>query len=203
MGVKQPRAARGTPAPSPGGDAGIAGTTGRPDTPPATPGNLCGDSADAGGAVKHGARHRSRAVASAPLWGGLAEGDLVVVDTAPLIYVLEDHPQFCAQFAPLFAAHDEGRLRIAVSTITLAEVLAGPYRHGLEALARRYEKALHAFELTPVTAEIAALAARLRATTKLKLPDAMQAATALSLGAVALVTHDRDFSSLPGLPVLG
>ncbi len=45
-------------------------------------------------------------------------------------------------------------------------------------------------------------AARLRATLKLKLPDAVQAASALAIGADALVTHDRDFSRLQALRVI-
>jgi predicted nucleic acid-binding protein len=52
-------------------------------------------------------------------------------------------------------------------------------------------------------AETAESAARLRAVLKLKLADAVQAASALAIGADALVTHDRDFSSLRGLRVIG
>ena len=136
------------------------------------------------------------------VWCGLGEGDLVVVDTAPFIYLLEDHPDFAPQFQGLFEAQARGHLRIALSTITLAEVLVGPLRHGQDTLARRYERALAGFELVPVTAEVAATAARLRATSGLRLPDALQAATAIECGAVALVTHDRDFSRLQGLRVV-
>jgi len=138
----------------------------------------------------------------APVWGGLREGDLVVVDTAPLIYVLEDHGSFAPLFEGLFEAADRGQLQIAISTITVAELLVGPLKHGRDALAKRYEKALGAFDLVPVTVEISVTAARLRATTGLRLPDALQAATALEIGAAALVTHDRDFSKLSGLKVL-
>jgi len=46
-------------------------------------------------------------------------------------------------------------------------------------------------------------AARLRAVLKLKLADAVQAASALAIGADALVTHDRDFSALRDLRVIG
>ena len=144
-------------------------------------------------------------IAPAPagtLWCGLAEGDLVVVDTAPFIYLLEDHPDFAPQFQGLFEAQARGHLRIALSTITLAEVLVGPLRHGQDTLARRYERALSGFEVVPVSAEVAATAARLRAASGLRLPDALQAATAIECGAVALVTHDRDFSRLQGLRVL-
>ncbi len=140
-----------------------------------------------------------------PLWGALRHGDLVVVDSAPLIYLLDDHPEFAAQFEGLFAAYDAGTLRIAISTIALAEVLAGPFDKGHDALAKRYEKALAAFEVVPVSHEVAVSASRLRVAYKLKLMDALQAATALEIGAQALVTHDRDFSRLAasgGLRVL-
>ncbi|ROZ76471.1 PIN domain-containing protein [Ramlibacter sp. WS9] len=139
---------------------------------------------------------------SSALWAGLDDGDLVVVDTAPLIYILEDHPTFAPLFDGLFEAAESGRLQIAVSTISLAEVLVGPLKQGLDALAKRYERALGSFDLMPVTAEISVTAARLRASTGLRLPDALLAATALEIGAVALVTHDRDFSKLSGLKVL-
>lgn len=136
------------------------------------------------------------------LWGGLQEGDLVVVDTAPLIYILEDHPRFAPLFQGLFEAVDRDQLQVAVSTISVAELLVGPLKEGKDALAKRYEKALAGFELIAVSTEIAVTAARLRASTGLRLPDALQAATTLEIGAAALVTHDRDFSRLNGLKVL-
>lgn len=126
----------------------------------------------------------------------------MVVDTAPLIYVLEDHHSFAPLFEGLFEAADRGWLQIAISTITVAELLVGPLKQGRDALAKRYEKALGAFDLVPVTVEISVTAARLRASTGLRLPDALQAATALEVGAAALVTHDRDFSKLSGLKIL-
>ena len=139
---------------------------------------------------------------STRLWGGLQEGDLVVVDTAPLIYILEDHPRFAPLFQGLFEAADRGQLQVAVSTISMAELLVGPFKEGRDALAKRYEKALENFELIAVSTEVAVTAARLRASTGLRLPDALQAATALEIGAAALATHDRDFSKLSGLKVL-
>ena len=147
------------------------------------------------------ARARKAATTSS-LWGGLLNGDLVVVDAAPLIYVLDDHADFAPLFAGLFELHDQGAVDIAISTIAMAEVLAGPFKQGQAVLAERYEKALGSFEVIPVSQEIAVTAARLRAMSGLRLPDALQAATALETGAVALVTHDRDFSRLAGLRIL-
>lgn len=45
-------------------------------------------------------------------------------------------------------------------------------------------------------------AAQLRAQYRLKLPDAIQLATALDIGAAAFVTHDRDFSRVSGVEIL-
>ena len=135
-------------------------------------------------------------------WAQLKINDLVVVDSAPLIYFLDGHREFSGLFEGLFTAYDEGQLRIAISTIAMAEVLAGPFKNGQDVLAKRYEKALASFDVIPVTQDIAVSASRLRISCKLKLMDALQAATALDIGAVALVTHDRDFSRFSGLPVL-
>ena len=141
---------------------------------------------------------------SAPprLWGGLSPGAIVVVDTAPFIYVLEAHAQFADRFTGLFEAADAGLLQIALSTITLAEVLTGPFKASQTALAKRYEKALARYTIVSVSAPIAALAAQLRAQYRLKLPDALQLATALELGATAFVTHDRDFTQVTGIAIL-
>ena len=136
------------------------------------------------------------------LWAGLAKGATVMVDTAPFIYVLESHPQWADQFAGLFEAAAKENLTIALSTITLAEVLTGPFKAGQTALAKRYEKALSQYKVIPVSAAIAALAAQLRARYRLKLPDAIQLASALDIGAAAFVTHDRDFSQVSGMTIL-
>ena len=125
-----------------------------------------------------------------------------MVDSAPLIYLLDGHAVFASFFERSFQAHQQGLLRIGLSTIALAEVLAGPLRHRQDALAKSYENAFAEFELMPVTREIAVLVARLRASTGLCVPKALQAATALESGAVALATHNRDFSKLKGLKVL-
>lgn len=138
----------------------------------------------------------------ASLWGGLSPGALVLVDTAPWIYLLEDHPQFAPLFLGLFEAAERGQVQLSLTTITLAEVLTGPWKHKQTALAKRYEIALNKYQVQPLTATIASLAAQLRIQYGLKLPDAVQLASALDLGAAALVTHDRDFSKVKGLPVL-
>ena len=134
--------------------------------------------------------------------GGLPHEALLLVDTPPIIYHLEAHAELGPRFAPLFEAHTAGRFRFAVTTITLAEVLTGPLAAGDEALARRYRAVLESWRLVPLSADIAETAARLRASLGLKLADAVQAASALSLNVAALVTHDRDFDRLSSMRVI-
>ncbi|MDZ7813363.1 MAG: PIN domain-containing protein [Ideonella sp.] len=135
-------------------------------------------------------------------WCGLPHGSTVVVDTVPWIYLLEDHPAFAPRFVGLFEAAEAGALHLALTPITLADVLSGPHKAGQTALAARYEQALAQFQWVSLSPAIAKLAAQLQARYGLKLPDAFQLASALDIGAAALVTHDRDFSKVEGLPIL-
>lgn len=133
---------------------------------------------------------------------GLGTGALVLVDSAPIIYFLERHPVHGPRFQPIFDRHDAGDVSFAVTTMTMAEVLAGPFGAGEEALAKRYRAVMESWQVVNLTAEIAESAARFRARLKLKLPDAIQVASAIAVNADALVTHDRDFSKVRTLAVL-
>jgi len=133
--------------------------------------------------------------------GRLPDGALLLLDSAPIIYTLEDNP-LATRFRPIFDAHAGGNLRFAISAITITEVLTGPLQKNDEALARRYRAVLESWQVVALDAGIAETAARLRATLRLKLADAVQAASALAVDAAALVTHDRDFSRLKSLPVI-
>ncbi len=141
---------------------------------------------------------------------GLPANALVLVDTAPIIYVLEEHPQFAQRFRPLFEAHEAGTLQLAVTTVTIAEVMTGPEQAQVMAsqardydlefrcskLASRYREVFSSWSVIALDYDIAHSAARFRAMYRLKLPDAVQAASALAINADALVTHDRDFCRL-------
>jgi predicted nucleic acid-binding protein len=132
----------------------------------------------------------------------LPEHALILLDSAPIIYFLEDHPRFAPRFHPLFEQHSRGRVRFAVTTITIAEVLTGPLGVGDESLVRRYRNILESWQVVALDAEIAESAARMRASFRLKLADAVQVASALAVNADALVTHDRDFANVQSLRVI-
>jgi len=125
------------------------------------------------------------------------------MDSAPIIYLMEEAAIFVERFRPLLDAQMAGRVQFAVSAITLAEVMTGPLRKRQEAVANRHRAILESWRVVPVDAEIAAGAARVRAAHGLRLADAVQVATVTALNAYALVTPDSDFSRVPGLRVLG
>ena len=132
----------------------------------------------------------------------LPEHALLLLGSAPIIYFLEDHPKYGPRFQTLFEKHSAGEVRFAVTTITIAEVLAGPLTVGDESLVRQYRNVLESWQVVALDAEIAESAARVRASFRLKLADAVQVASALAGNADGLVTHDRDFSNVRSLRVI-
>ncbi len=133
----------------------------------------------------------------------LPRGALLLVDSAPIIYTLEAHPKFASRYKPMFVRHAAGELLLAITTITIAEVLTGPLGAGEEALAKRFRAVMESWQVVELSVDIAETGARLRAKLKLKLPEAIQVASALAINAEALVTHDRDFAKVKGLRVVG
>ena len=133
----------------------------------------------------------------------IPRGSRLLIDTAPIVYALEGHPS-AIPFMPIFTGVQEGAYVAVITPITMAEVLVGPLRHGKKQLADRYRRALSikpGWEWCDFDDTLCAHAAELRATTKLKLPDALQAAAVTYSGSFALVTHDRDFSALQELRI--
>lgn len=143
---------------------------------------------------------------TASLLAEIPPGAVVTVDAAPIIYFLQDHPDWSPIFAPVFEAAEKGELGIAISAITLTEVLTGPLKAGDEVAASRYREALTrspGWMLYPVTEELAANAARFRAEFGLRTPDAIQVATAVASRSHALITSDKAFRKVRGITVLG
>src|SRR5580698_4269619 len=129
----------------------------------------------------------------------------VAIDTAILVYFIEDDARFLSLVRPLFVAADEGRLDLVTSALTLMEVLVMPCRAGNVALAERYEGLLtrgRGIRLIEITLNVLRNAAQLRAVSGIRTPDALQLAAALSAGCSAFVTNDRRLPSLPNMRVL-
>jgi predicted nucleic acid-binding protein len=130
------------------------------------------------------------------------EGDLVYLDVNIWIYALEGYPDFLEEMTLLFQAIDQGRLKAVTSEISLAEALVKPMQLQNESLQKAYCRAItnrQNVAVIPVEREILIWAARLRSTSKLKLPDAIHGATALKTGCTSFLTNDRVFKSITDL----
>jgi predicted nucleic acid-binding protein len=127
-------------------------------------------------------------------------------DSAPLIYYIEQHPQYGPVTEDLFTTVDSGDAHAVTSVLTLLEVLVRPIRTGLPDLARQYRELLsgaRGISLFPMGPETAEIAARLRAKYDwIRTPDAIQVATALQHGAELIVTNDHRWKRLSEIQVI-
>lgn len=133
------------------------------------------------------------------------QGQIVGLDSAPLIYFIEQNPTYLEMVRFFFRALDRGDFRVVTSVLTLSEVLVYPLRQGNAALAQEYLDILfyqQGLSTIEVTSDIAQAAAQLRAVHNLRTPDAVQMATAIHGGASFFLTNDARLPSLPGLTVL-
>jgi predicted nucleic acid-binding protein len=72
----------------------------------------------------------------------LIAGKLLAFDTAPLIYYIEEHPDYLALADELFTAFDGGFAQGVTSVLTLQEVLVRPLRERRSDLADSYRQVL-------------------------------------------------------------
>src|SRR5437764_9547125 len=70
-------------------------------------------------------------------WIEALRGTVVGLDTAPLIYFIEENPSYLHVVRPFFEAVDRGEFRVITSILTLTEVLVHPLRQGDHELAHK------------------------------------------------------------------
>ncbi len=90
------------------------------------------------------------------------------------------------------------------SDLALLEALVKPLQLGDTVLVQLYRDLLTASQetrLIPISRAVIEAAARLRATTGIKTPDAIHAASALGEGVARFVSNDPVYRRIPGLPV--
>lgn len=132
----------------------------------------------------------------------LPASGLVYLDANSVIYTVEKHAAYGPLLHLVWLAAQAKTIEVVSSELALLETLVLPLKNGDKTLEQAYELALLGTDmrLLPITQLILRRAAHLRATTKLKTPDALHAATALEAGCVLFVTNDRGFRGVPNLP---
>lgn len=121
-------------------------------------------------------------------------GKRIFIDTAPLIYFIEDHPLYRDVLRVLMDHVDSGQVILISSTLTLIEVLVQPIRKQRYDLFEKYEQILThsgSISLFSLDALTAGKAAEIRAKYNFKTPDSIQLATALNFSADLFLTNDK------------
>jgi predicted nucleic acid-binding protein len=125
--------------------------------------------------------------------------DVAVLDTNLFVSVLAHEAGFEGSSAAVLDAAVDGRYLGVVSTITIAELSAGFEASddpaGREALLTRLYGS-KGFRVMDVTRPVAELGGSLCSRYRLRLPDALVAATGMAGGATSIVTHDHAMAKL-------
>ena len=98
-------------------------------------------------------------------WINGLQGKTVGLDTAPLIYFIEENSTYLEATTLFFEAMDKGDFTVVTSTVIFLEVLVQPLRSNNTALASEYQDILINSKLmtVEVSSAIAEQTARLRA----------------------------------------
>jgi len=123
----------------------------------------------------------------------------IFIDTRTVIYFIEKRARYFSFCEKLFSGIEGGRIKACTSTLTLLEVLVQPYRLKKDDLILKFYSLLTTYpNLTwiPMTLAVADNAARIRAEYRLKTPDAIQAASAITTGATGFVCNEKIFEKI-------
>ncbi len=137
-------------------------------------------------------------------WLTKLQGEIVGLDTAPLIYFIEEHTTYLGALTEFFETVDKGEVNVVTSTITLTEVLIHPLRSQNVDLAAEYREILLNSNITTldISSEIAEYGALLRSQYNLRTPDALHIAKAIKSGAGFFLTNDTKLPKIPTIDFL-
>lgn len=127
------------------------------------------------------------------------------MDSAPLIYYVEEHPTYLAKMDVVIAEVEQRPLMALSSVITLTEILTRPLKEQNKLLEQEYRDILlnsDTFNLLVVSSQIADSAADLRSRYNLRTPDALHVASALDANCDAFLTNDRGLKRIKEIKIL-
>jgi predicted nucleic acid-binding protein len=120
----------------------------------------------------------------------------VALDTSVFIYQLGANAKYLSLTDAVFAWVERTGHEAVTSSITMTELLVPSYRDNNEHRVEEFHGLLSTYPNLRWMApdlEAADIAARLRATYKLRTPDALQAATAILAQGTGFITNDPNF----------
>lgn len=129
----------------------------------------------------------------------------VFLDTAPVIYYVEQHPRYSLTVRSIFRKLTNGDFLAVTSPVTLAECLIKPMQENLLQLQQDFTELITDGANTSfvlIDERVSRKAAELRVSYGIKLPDALQIAVALIAGCDAFLTNDNRLKRVTDLQIL-
>lgn len=124
----------------------------------------------------------------------------IYLDSCIVIYLVEEHDIYAAQIRRAIAALPDARF--CISPLVELECLVGPLKLADTSLQAQYEQFFADLYRLTMPDEVYRMAARLRATSNLRTPDAIHIAVAQQHGCSQLWTNDgRLTKAAPALAV--
>lgn len=130
----------------------------------------------------------------------LLKGKRVYLDTNVFIYIFEDYPEYQSIVQTLLEAIATGEIIAVSSDLALGELLVAPFKKQQEIAAQHYIQALNDPDFVKLVSSNQAAhieAARVRALTGMKYPDALHVAIASLSNCDIFLTNDQ------GVKVIG
>ena len=129
----------------------------------------------------------------------------VFIDTAPIIYYLENSSLYMEVIKKFFAKCIEKKVQIVTSTITMEEYLVFPYSSEKLEYVDNFKRFIEYMniEVVDIDSQIAEQGAKLRGQYKaFKAMDALQIATAIVSGCDMFFTNDKQLRQEKELPCM-
>lgn len=130
----------------------------------------------------------------------------VFIDTAPLIYYLENSSLYMESIQKFFRMCIEKDIQLVTSAVTVEEYLVFPYSSGRMEFAdnfKRFVQYMNIEVIDDIDSEIAEQAAKIRGQYKtFKAMDALQIATAVVSGCDMFFTNDKQLRQEKELPCM-
>jgi predicted nucleic acid-binding protein len=134
-----------------------------------------------------------------------SRGQMIFIDTSPIIYYFEENEKYIGRLAELFDSVYANDVQIVTSMITYIELISYPVKLGNSQLAAKYREYLtnsDTISLYPLNIIASEAAVKYRVNYGLRTPDAIQLGTAECCGADYVLTNDKAWKKIRELNII-
>lgn len=132
-------------------------------------------------------------------------GKIVGLDTMLFIYHIEDNPKYAAITERLFDTIEHGSCKAVTSILTLIELLIKPKREGNLIAVGDYRDMILTFPnlmVMDVNLRVSDIASDMRAKYRIRMPDAIQIASAIVGGSQSFITNDEGLKKVKDVNII-